>query len=180
MSDTENNNTSEKVDADPRASSPLRMSRKRTASADLDNDLVQDEDDEDSLHFKQRPSSAEQRSNYDYGSSGNPMDTSVGHAGAHDERSSSVSSVKEDQLLLKDISMLREDRVKREKYWKEFLVTSYFPFQMGSAGLHFQKSTDKTNLTISMSVSFLPSRGSVVVLLSWSSPPDWIKTRVIS
>ena len=116
MSDTENNNTSEKVDADPRASSPLRMSRKRTASADLDNDLVQDEDDEDSLHFKQRPSSAEQRSNYDYGSSGNPMDTSVGHAGAHDERSSSVSSVKEDQLLLKDISMLREDRVKREKY----------------------------------------------------------------
>ena len=120
MSDTENNNTSEKVDADPRASSPLRMSRKRTASADLDNDLVQDEDDEDSLHFKQRPSSAEQRSNYDYGSSGNPLDSIAGHAGAHDERSPSVSSVKEDQLLLKDISMLREDRVKREKYWKHF------------------------------------------------------------
>ena len=40
MSDTENNNTSDKLE-DPRASSPLRINRKRPASADLDGELVQ-------------------------------------------------------------------------------------------------------------------------------------------
>ena len=70
----------------------------------------QDEEDEDQLHFKQRPSSVEQKSNYEY-TSGNP---DVGY-GLVDGRSS-VSSTKDEQLLLKDISMLREDRVKREKY----------------------------------------------------------------
>ena len=40
MSDTENNNTSDKLE-DPRSSSPLRINRKRPASADLDGELVQ-------------------------------------------------------------------------------------------------------------------------------------------
>ena len=71
----------------------------------------QDEEDEDQLHFKQRPSSVEQKSNYEYNTSGNP---DVGY-GLVDGRSS-VSSTKDEQLLLKDISMLREDRVKHEKY----------------------------------------------------------------
>lgn len=110
MSDTENNNTSDKLE-DPRSSSPLRINRKRPASADLDGELVQDEEDEDQLHFKQRPSSVEQKSNYEYNTSGNP---DVGY-GLVDGRSS-VSSTKDEQLLLKDISMLREDRVKHEKY----------------------------------------------------------------
>ena len=72
---------------------------------------LRNEEDDDSQHFKQRPASAEQRSIYDY-PSGN-IDASSGN---HDGRSSVSSISKEEQLSLKDISMLQENRVKREKY----------------------------------------------------------------
>ena len=66
MSDTENNNNHDKLD-DTRPASPLRFSRKRPASADLDGDII--EEDESSMHFKRRHPSAEvlsERNSFDY------------------------------------------------------------------------------------------------------------------
>ena len=66
MSDTENNNNHDKID-DARPASPLRFGhRKRPASADLDGDIIEEDD---SMHFKRRHPSAEvlsERNSFDY------------------------------------------------------------------------------------------------------------------
>ena len=127
MSDTENNNNHDKLD-DARPASPLRFGRKRPASADLENEII--EEDDSTLHFKRRHPSAEllsERSNFDYLSqnpSGNAANSSTADLDERstNARSNSPSLIKE-ELSLKDISMLRnpEDHdsrsnIKREKY----------------------------------------------------------------
>ena len=68
MSDTENNNNHDKID-DARPASPLRFGhRKRPASADLDGDIIEEDD---SMHFKRgrHPSAevlSEHRNSFDY------------------------------------------------------------------------------------------------------------------
>ena len=145
MSDTENNNNHDKLE-DPRPASPLRFSRKRPASADLEGDII--EEDESLQHFKRRHPSPEllaERSSFDYlpqTTSGNPsipsapsMHVSTASAVAELEerdrqcdrssaRSNSPSLIK-DELSLRDISMLRNpdehdsrSNIKRENYWK--------------------------------------------------------------
>jgi len=112
MSDTENNNNHDKLDdSHHRPVSPLRLGRKRPASADLDTDHIIEDDhrggnDTNSLHFKQRHPSAEA-----YNSEvADRFDFRV-----NEHRSD--SPIKE-ELSLKDISILRnpEESIKREKH----------------------------------------------------------------
>ena len=106
MSDTENNNNHDKLE-DARSASPLRLGRKRPASADLDNDIIEDDlpSRGETLHFKQRHPSendfAETDQRFDF----------------RTEISRSDSPMKE-ELSLKDISMLRnpEESIKRENH----------------------------------------------------------------
>merc|ERR1712083_336693 len=140
MSDTENNNNHDKID-DTRPASPLRFGghRKRPASADLDGDIIEEDD---SMHFKRRHPSAEvlsERNSFDYlphhtsgNSAAHAQQTSVDYKGYHNidrssssigRRSVSPSTIKE-ELSLRDITMLRNpdsehdsrSNIKREKY----------------------------------------------------------------
>ena len=121
MSDTENNNNHDKLDDLPsshhRPVSPLRLGRKRPASADLDTDHIIEDDhrgsnsnnDTNSLHFKQRHPSAEAYNSSEVADQ--RFDFRV------NEHSRSDSPIKE-ELSLKDISILRnpEESIKREKH----------------------------------------------------------------
>ena len=128
MSDTENNNNHDKLDDLPssqhpqhqRPVSPLRLGRKRPASADLDTDHIIEDDghhqshhrgsnDSNSLHFKQRHPSAEAYNMSEVADQ--RFDFRV------NEHSRSDSPIKE-ELSLKDISILRnpEESIKREKH----------------------------------------------------------------
>ena len=132
MSDTENNNNHDKLDDLPssqhpgagqhqRPVSPLRLGRKRPASADLDTDHIIEDDHHqshhrgsnesvtNSLHFKQRHPSAEAYNMSEVADQ--RFDFRV------NEHSRSDSPIKE-ELSLKDISILRnpEESIKREKH----------------------------------------------------------------
>ena len=112
MSDTENNNNHDKLE-DARSASPLRLGRKRPASADLDTDMIEDDlnnrvgDRDTNLHFKQRHPSAEFTE----------TDQRFDFRNEHHHGGRSDSPIKE-ELSLKDISMLRnpEESIKREKH----------------------------------------------------------------
>lgn len=140
MSDTENNNNHDKLDDSRQASSPVRFgggsgsnsaSRKRPASADLDgDDIIEEESEEEALHFKRRHPSTDMPDRFDYlshSASGNAAaaaatssaDSDLMSPGGAGQRSSSPS-IKE-ELSLRDISMLRNNpedsrSIKREKY----------------------------------------------------------------
>lgn len=146
MSDTENNNNHDKLD-DTRPASPLRFDnmakfgRKRPASADLEGDIIEDQD-HDPMHFKRRHPSAEvlsERNSFDYlphnmsgiaaaqhQQASADYDAPGSDRSASGQRSVSPSPIK-DELSLRDISMLRNppdsehdsrrsQDIKREKY----------------------------------------------------------------
>jgi hypothetical protein len=145
MSDTENNNNHDKLD-DTRPASPLRFDnmakfgRKRPASADLEGDIIEDQD-HDPMHFKRRHPSAEvlsERNSFDYLPHNMSGIAAAQHQASADydagpgsdrsasgQRSVSPSTIKE-ELSLRDISMLRNpdsehdsrrsQDIKREKY----------------------------------------------------------------
>ena len=124
MSDTENNNNHDKLDSEhqqnQRSVSPLRLGRKRPASADLDhNDHIIEDDhlnhhhrgnNDQNLHFKARHPSSEAYNMSEVADQ--RFDFRV------NEHSRSDSPIKEESLSLKDISILRnpEESIKREKH----------------------------------------------------------------
>lgn len=141
MSDTENNNNHDKLEDSRQPSSPVRFgggngnsSRKRPASTELDgDDIIEEESEEEALHFKRRHPSTDMSDRFDYlshNSSGNSASAAAAAAAAATSSADSDlmspssggggNNIKE-ELSLRDISMLRNNpedsrSIKREKY----------------------------------------------------------------